>query len=72
MNPGCRMMGVFLVGLALLQSLPVGVEAWQAQRWPGHASEWLRLALLPAAVWLYVRYFRFSGHCACGDDDDLR
>ena len=34
MNPGCRVMGLFLVLLALFQALPVAVDAWQAQQWP--------------------------------------
>jgi hypothetical protein len=50
MNPGCRVTGLFLVGLGLFQSLAVAVDAWQAQQWPMFASEWVRLALLPAAL----------------------
>jgi hypothetical protein len=72
MNPGCRVMGLFLVGLALFQSLSVAVDAWQAQLWPALASEWVRLALLPVALWVYVRYFSIWGSCQCGDDDDVR
>ena len=30
MNPGCRVMGLFLVVLALFQSLTVVVDAWQS------------------------------------------
>ncbi|HET9463014.1 MAG TPA: hypothetical protein VFO43_03515 [Thiobacillus sp.] len=72
MNPGCRVMGLFLVLLALFQSLPVAVEAWQAQQWPDTLSEWLRLALLPGALWLYLRYFSILGCRQCADDDDVR
>jgi hypothetical protein len=72
MNPGCRVMGLFLVLLALLQSLPVAVEAWQTRQWPETALEWLRLALLPAALWLYLRYFSILGCHRCGRDDELR
>jgi len=72
MNPGCRVMGLFLVLLALFQGVPVAVEAWQAQQWPGTVSEWIRLALLPVALWLYVRYFSILGCRQCGNDDDIR
>ncbi|MFZ5574623.1 MAG: hypothetical protein ACOY5S_05380 [Pseudomonadota bacterium] len=69
MNPGCRVMALFLVLLALFQSLPVAVEAWQARQWPGTAAEWVRLAPLPGALWLYVRYFSILGCRQCGGDD---
>ena len=69
MNPGCRVMGLFLVLLALFQGVPVAVEAWQAQQWPGTVSEWIRLSLLPVALWLYVRYFSILGCRRCGDED---
>jgi hypothetical protein len=72
MNPGCRLMGLFLVLLALFQGLPVAVDAWQAQRWPDTVSEWVRLALLPVALWLYVRYFSILGCRQCGNDDEPR
>ena len=72
MNPGCRVMGLFLVLLALFQGVPVAVEAWQAQQWPGTVSEWIRLSLLPVALWLYVRYFSILGCRQCGKDDDIR
>jgi len=72
MNPGCRVMGLFLVLLALFQGVPVAVEAWQAQQWPDTASEWLRLGLLPGALWLYVRYFSILGCRQCQKDDDIR
>jgi hypothetical protein len=39
MNPGCRVTGLFLLGLALFQSLSVAVDAWQAPQWPVLASE---------------------------------
>ena len=71
MNPGCRVTGLFLVGLALFQSLSVAVDAWQAQQWPLFPSEWVRLALLPAALWVYVRYFSLWGRCQCGSADDV-
>ena len=73
MNPGCRVMGLFLVLLALFQGVPVAVEAWQAQQWPGTVSEWIRLSLLPVALWLYVRYFSILGCRQCEKDgDDIR
>lgn len=70
MNPGCRVMGLFLVVLGLFQSLTVALDAWQAGHWPEHASEWVRLMLLPLALWVYVRYFSVWGHCQCGDNTD--
>lgn len=72
MNPACRVMGLLLVVLALFQSLTVAVDAWQAQQWPSRPSEWVRLSLLPVAVWVYVRYFSAWGSCRCGDDDQSR
>ena len=69
MNPGCRVMGLFLVALALFQSLMVAVDAWHAGQWPSRPSEWVRLALLPLALWVYVRYFSAWGSCQCGGDD---
>ena len=72
MNPACRAMALFLVLLALFQALPVAVEAWQARLWPTTAVEWIRLALLPVALWLYLRYFSILGCRQCGRDDDVR
>jgi len=72
MSPGCRVMGLFLVLLALFPSLPVAVDAWQARQWPDTPSEWIRLSLLPGALWLYLRYFSILWCRQCGDDDDLR
>lgn len=72
MTPACRMGGLFLVLLALFQSLPVAVDAWQARQWPDTASEWVRLALLPGALWLYLRYFSILGCRQCGNDDEVR
>ena len=72
MNPGCRVMGLFLVALALFQSLTVAVDAWQLQQWPRLPSEWVRLGLLPVALWVYVRYFSAWGSCRCGSDDESR
>jgi len=72
MTPGCRAMGLFLVLLALFQSLPLAVDAWQARQWPDAAAEWLRLSLLPGALWLFLRYFSSLGCRRCGDDDELR
>ena len=72
MNSGCRLMALFLVLLALFQALPVAVEAWQAQQWPVTVSEWVRLALLPGALWLYLRYFSILGCRQCGDSDEVR
>ncbi|MBW8370524.1 MAG: hypothetical protein K0M66_06080 [Thiobacillus sp.] len=73
MNPGCRVMGLFLVLLGLFQALPVAVDAWQARQWPDTVIEWLRLALLPVALWLYLRYFSILGCRQCGNDgDDIR
>jgi hypothetical protein len=71
MISACRMTGLFLVLLALLQSLPVAMDAWQAGQWPDTASEWIRLSLLPAVLWLYGRYFRVRGSCACGRSDGI-
>jgi hypothetical protein len=70
MNPGCRLLALFLVLLALFQSLPVAVEAWQAQQWPHTLSQWVRLALLPGALWLYLRYFSILGCRQCGGGGD--
>lgn len=72
MNPGCRIMALFLVLLALFQSLPVAFEAWQRGQWPDTLSAWVRLALLPGALWLYVRYFSVLGCRACNGSDDAR
>jgi len=72
MNPGCRLMALFLVLLALFQSLPVAVEAWRARQWPDTLSQWVRLALLPGALWLYLRYFSILGCRQCRGDDELR
>ena len=74
MNVGCRVMALFLVLLALFQSLPVALEAWQARHWPDTATEWVRLALLPVALWLYLRYFSILGCRQGGKDggDDVR
>lgn len=65
-------MALFLVLLALFQSLPVAVEAWQARQWPDSIVEWVRLALLPGALWLYLRYFSILGCRQCGGDDEPR
>jgi len=70
MNPACRVMALFLVLLALFQAVPVAVDAWQARQWPDSATDWLRLALLPGALWLYLRYFSILGCRRCGDGDD--
>jgi hypothetical protein len=64
MNPGCRASGLFLVLLAL----PVAAEAWQARQWPYSASDWIRLALLPGALWVHLRFFRRIGCGRCADD----
>lgn len=69
MNVGCRVMALFLVLLALFQSLPVALEAWQARQWPDTATQWVRLALLPGALWLYLRYFSIFGCRQCGKDE---
>ena len=70
MKSGCRVMGLFLVGLALYQSLSVGWGAWQMQHWPSQPSEWVRLGLLPVALWVYVRYFSPWSDCWCRDEDE--
>jgi hypothetical protein len=63
-------MALFLVLLALFQALPVAIDAWQARQWPANATGWLRLALLPGALWLYMRYFSILGRCRrCRDGD---
>jgi hypothetical protein len=72
MNPGCRLMALFLVLLALFQAIPVAVAAWQAQQWPDTVSEWVRLSLLPGALWIYLRYFSILGCRQCSVDDDDR
>ncbi|MEW6119263.1 MAG: hypothetical protein AB1593_04150 [Pseudomonadota bacterium] len=66
------MLGLFLVLLGLFQSLPVAVEAWEARAWPDSVSGWIRLMLLPVALWLYLRYFSILGCRSCGTDDDVR
>jgi hypothetical protein len=65
-------MALFLVLLALFQAVPVAVDAWQARQWPDKIMDWLRLALLPGALWLYLRYFSILGCRQCGVDDDVR
>ena len=72
MNPGCRVMALFLVLLALFQSLPVAMDAWQNSQWPGSVSAWVRLALLPGALWIYLRYFSVLGCRACHGGEDAR
>lgn len=72
MNPACRLAALFLVLLALFQSLPVAVEAWQTRKWPDGIGEWIRLALLPGALWLYLRYFSVLGCRQCGPLDPDR
>jgi hypothetical protein len=69
MNPACRVTGLFLVLLALFQSLPVAQDVWQTRQWPDTISEWIRLSLLPVSLWLYWRYFSTLGCRQCGDDD---
>jgi hypothetical protein len=69
MNPACRVTGLFLVLLALFQSLPVAADAWQTWQWPDSLSEWVRLALLPLSLYLYLRHFSIPGCRQCGDDD---
>lgn len=64
-SPACRLGALFLVLLALFQSLPVAVGAWEARQWPDTAVAWLRLALLPGALWLYLRYFSLFGCRSC-------
>jgi|APFre7841882724_1041349.scaffolds.fasta_scaffold26445_3 hypothetical protein len=71
MNSGCRVTGQFLVLQALLQSLPVAFDAWQARLCPGTASEWMRLSLLPVAPGLYGRYFGIRGCRSCGSHDGI-
>jgi hypothetical protein len=65
-------MALFLVLLALFQALPVALDAWQGRQWPDTASEWIRLALLPGALWLYLRYFSILGCRQCSKDDRIR
>lgn len=69
MTGGCRALALFLVLLALFQSLPVAIESWQARQWPDTVGEWLRLALLPAALWLYLRHFSVLGCRYCAHPD---
>lgn len=72
MNPACRVTGLFLVLSALLLSLPVAVDAWQAQQWPDTPSEWVRLSLLPGALWLYLSYFGIRACRPCGENAGVR
>ena len=70
MNMGCRALALFLVLLALFQSWPVAVDAWQTWQWPDTAGEWFRLALLPGSLWLYLRYFSVLGCRQCDRPDE--
>ena len=72
MNPLWRVLALFLVLVALLQGLPVAVAAWQAGQWPDSLAGWMRLAVLPVALWLYLRYFSILGCRQCSKDDGLR
>lgn len=72
MNYACRAMALFLVLLALFQALPIAADAWQLRRWPDTVWEWTRLALLPGALWLYLRYFSILGCRGCRNDGDAR
>jgi hypothetical protein len=72
MNPRWRVLALFVVLVALFQGLPVAVEAWQARQWPNSLAGWLRLAALPVALWLYLRYFSILGCRQCSKDDGLR
>lgn len=72
MNPGCRVMALFLVLLGLLQALPVAADAWALRQWPDTFSAWIRLALLPGALWLSLRDFSSLDCRRCGGDDDVR
>lgn len=69
MKPGWRSLALFVVLVALFQGLPVAVEAWQARQWPDSIAAWLRLALLPIALWLYLRHFSILGCRQCSTDD---
>ena len=69
MNLRCRVMGLLLVALALFQSIWVLVDAWHARQWPQHLGEWVHLALLPVALWVYARYFSAWGRCRCNNDE---
>lgn len=69
MKPAWRVLAMFVVLLALFQSLPVAMGAWQARQWPDTAAGRVRLALLPIALWLYLRYFSVLGCRQCKDDD---
>lgn len=63
-------MALFLVLLALFQALPVALGAWQTGQWPDSPTAWLRLGLLPGALWLYLRYFSIVACRRCRDADD--
>jgi hypothetical protein len=69
-NPLRRVMALFVVLLALFQGLPLAVEAWQTGQWPEAPLGWLRLALLPAALWLYLRHFSVVACRRCAADDE--
>ena len=72
MNLRWRVLALFVVLVALFQGLPVAVEAWQAGQWPGSLAGWMRLAVLPVALWLYLRYFSILGCRQCAKDDGLQ
>lgn len=72
MKPGWRIVALFAVLVALFQGLPVAVEAWQVRQWPASPAGWLRLALLPIALWLYLRHFSILGCKECVNDDRPR
>lgn len=72
MKPGWRILALFVVLVTLFQGLPVAVEAWQARQWPDSFVSWLRLALLPLALWLYLRHFSILGCRQCSPDDRFR
>jgi hypothetical protein len=71
MSPGWRVFALFVVLVALFQGLPVAVESWHAGEWPDSPLGWLRLALLPVALWLYLRYFSILGCRQCAKDNGL-
>jgi hypothetical protein len=72
MNPISPVLALFMVLVAVLQALPVAVDAWRAVQWSESPAGWMRLAVLPVALWLYLRYFSILGGRLYSKDDGLR
>ena len=72
MSPLWRVLALFLVLVAVFQGLPIAVEAWRTGQWPDSLAGWVRLAVLPVALSLYLRYFSILGCRQCPKDDGFR